>query len=269
MARTQPTATSASQWLNVISILTLLGLSAATPRAAEVALDVGHTLSQPGATSARGRPEFAFNAALARHLAAELQARGLAVRPINFDGAIDSLVTRPLQAAGADFFLSIHHDSVHADLLQEWRWQGKVQTYTDQYAGFALFVSHDNPDLHTSLSCASAIGARLRRTGFLAATHHAEPLAGKPRQPADAANAVYYYDNLVVLYRTTLPAVLFEAGVIKHRAEELALLDPQRQTRMADAIATGIAACLYPCATARRDSPATGGASASQCNDHR
>ena len=58
-------------------------------------------------------------------------------------------------------------------------------------------------------------------------------------------NTVHYYDNMVVLYRTTLPAVLFEAGVIKHRAEELALRDPVRQDRMADAIATGIAACLY------------------------
>ena len=46
-------------------------------------------------------------------------------------------------------------------------------------------------------------------------------------------------------YRTTLPAVLFEAGVIKHRAEELVLRDPALQARMADAIATGIAACLY------------------------
>jgi N-acetylmuramoyl-L-alanine amidase len=56
---------------------------------------------------------------------------------------------------------------------------------------------------------------------------------------------VHYYDNLIVLYRTSLPAVLFEAGVIKHREEELALRDPERQARMADAIATGIAACLY------------------------
>ena len=39
--------------------------------------------------------------------------------------------------------------------------------------------------------------------------------------------------------------VLFEAGVIKHREEELALRDPERQARMVDAIATGIAACLY------------------------
>ena len=49
----------------------------------------------------------------------------------------------------------------------------------------------------------------------------------------------------MVLYRTTLPAVLFEAGVIKHRDEELALQDAERQERMADALATGIAACLF------------------------
>jgi len=39
--------------------------------------------------------------------------------------------------------------------------------------------------------------------------------------------------------------VLFEAGVIKNRDEELALLDADRQALMADGIATGIAACLY------------------------
>ncbi|MCB1961389.1 MAG: N-acetylmuramoyl-L-alanine amidase, partial [Rhodocyclaceae bacterium] len=56
--------------------------------------------------------------------------------------------------------------------------------------------------------------------------------------------AVHWYDNLVVLYRTALPAVLFEAGVIKHRDEELELRDAARQQRMADGIATGVAACL-------------------------
>jgi len=33
--------------------------------------------------------------------------------------------------------------------------------------------------------------------------------------------------------------------VIKHREEELELLDAPRQARMADAVATGIAACLF------------------------
>jgi N-acetylmuramoyl-L-alanine amidase len=47
------------------------------------------------------------------------------------------------------------------------------------------------------------------------------------------------------------PALLFEAGVIKHREEELELLEPHRQARMADALATGIAACLSVRAGAR------------------
>ena len=213
--------------------------------AVEVAVDAGHTLAAHGASSARGGREFDFNRVLAKRVSHELGLRQLDVRPINFDGKIESLAARPEQAAGADFFISIHHDSVHADLLQEWDWQGSPQTYSDDYSGFALFVSHDSPDLATSLRCASAIGARLRRLGFQPARHHANPPSGTPRAVADAANAVHYYDKLVVLYRTTLPAVLFEAGVIKNRDEELLLLDANRQARMADGIATGIAACLY------------------------
>ncbi len=222
--------------------------AAGAPREAgfsEVAVDVGHTLTQPGAVSARGRVEFEFNRDLAGLLVDALHARGLAVRPVNFDGRIASLYERPMVAAGADFFISIHHDSVQPELLEEWEWEGKTQTYSDAHRGFSLFVSRDSPDLDASLRCASAIGARLRHMGFAPATHHAHSLPGRERPYADEQNAVHFYDNLVVLYRTSLPAVLFEAGVIKHRDEELELRDRQRQQRMVDAIASGIAACLY------------------------
>ena len=213
-------------------------------QAAEVAVDVGHTLSAPGAISARGVDELVFNQALAQALVPALTQRGIVVRPINFDGQIASLDARPQAAAGSDFFISIHHDSVQADLLETWTWEGRALTYCDQHTGFSLFVSRDNPDLETSLRCASAIGASLRRAGFIGATHHADSLPERPRPYADVRNTVHYYDKLIVLYRTTLPAVLFEAGVIKHREEELALSNPERQARMADALATGIAACL-------------------------
>lgn len=213
--------------------------------AAEVAVDVGHTLVDSGATSARGRTEFSFNRSLSRVLSDALEARHLRVRRINFDGHIAQLADRPVQAAGADFFVAIHHDSVQPELLREWIWQGSTQTYSDLHSGYSLFVSHDNPSLSLSLRCASAMGAVLRRRGFVPATHHVDPQTGLPRPAADAEHGVYYYDDLLVLRRTTLPAVLFEAGVIKHRDEEMALLDPRRQADMAEALATGIAACLY------------------------
>ncbi len=205
-----------------------------------VAVDVGHGGKDSGAISARGRSEFEFNLDFSRVLAATLRERQLAVREVNFDGNIGSLAARPLAAAGSDFFIAIHHDSIGEPWLIDWEWNGRPQTYTEVKRGYGIFVSAQNPDLATSLRCASTIGAMMRRAGFEPSPWHA-----RKHLPADADNGVWYYDNLVVLYRTRLPAVLFEAGVIKHRDEELALQDPERQARMADAVTTGIAACLY------------------------
>lgn len=228
----------------------LLPLLFCAPLAAApiVAVDVGHGIIDGGAISARGRNEFDFNQQFASVLGRALEQRQIVVRRINFAGDIGSLPERPRQAAGSDFFLSVHHDSISTAWLQTWDWDGSEASYTEVKRGFGLFVSAQNPDLPTSLRCASAIGVLLRRNGFTPSTWH-----GRRHLPADAENGVWYYDNLVVLYRTTLPAVLFEAGVIKHREEELELLDPQRQARMADAVATGIAACLFVTGKSVRD----------------
>ena len=215
-------------------------LTASVQAAPLVAIDVGHGLLDSGATSARGRSEFDFNRAFAGVLADAVRARGLAVREVNFDGSVRILSERPKLAKGADFFIAIHHDSISPQYLQFWDWDGSEASYTEVKRGFGLFVSDRSPDLATSLRCASSIGAQMRRNGFVPTPWH-----GRKHIAADAKNGVWYYDNLVVLYRTTLPAVLFEAGVIKHREEELELADPERQERMADAVATGIAGCLF------------------------
>lgn len=221
-------------------ILACFWVSTATGAAApRVAVDVGHTLADPGASSARGRSEFAFNHDLAILLVSALRAEHVSVQEINFDGTIGSLAERPAQARGNDFLIAVHHDSINAEYLEFWDWDGEEASYTTLKRGFGIFVSRRNPDLAGSLRCASAMGAMLRRAGFVPTPWHA-----RKHQPADADNGVWYYDNLVVLHKATFPAVLFEAGVIKHREEELELLDHERQARMADALATGIAACL-------------------------
>ena len=172
-------------------------------------------------------------------LAAALRADKVSVQEVNFAGTAGSLAERPEQARGSDFFISVHHDSISPEYLQFWDWDGEEASHTTLKRGFGLFVSRRNPDLAGSLRCASAMGAMLRRAGFAPTPWHA-----RKHQAADEKNGVWYYDNLVVLHKSTFPAVLFEAGVIKHREEELELLDPERQARMADALATGIAACL-------------------------
>jgi N-acetylmuramoyl-L-alanine amidase len=226
--------------MRIGAIFCLLAMSTGTvPAASRVAVDVGHTLAEPGATSARGRSEFSFNRELAGLLAGQLAERGIEVVPVNFAGDIGSLAARPAQARGSDLFVSVHHDSITPEYLQFWDWDGAEASYTTLKRGFGLFVSRRNPDLAGSLRCASAMGAVLRRRGF-----EPTPWHGRKHQPADADNGVWYYDNLVVLHKSTFPALLVEAGVIKHREEELELLDADRQERMADALATGIAACL-------------------------
>ena len=206
---------------------------------ATVAVDAGHTLAASGARSARGRTEFAFNRDLALEVLAALDRLGVKTLAVNLDGRIGSLPARPAQVPDADFFLSIHHDSVSESELEHWEWNGQPESYSDRWAGHSLFVSRRNPDVERSEVCAIAIGARLQRAGF-EPTHK----NGRRRDYADRRHAVHYYDDLVVLYRALQPAVLFEAGVIKHRDEELLLRDPRRRALMAGEIATGIAACM-------------------------
>lgn len=242
--RLSSTPWTLARWIGLLAaVLSVVGViataSAADARPPLIAVDVGHTASAPGAISARGRSELAFNLELALRVVQALRDRGLRARLVNPDGMIASLEARPAAVPDADFFLSIHHDSVSEWELESWVWQGREQTFSDRWQGHSMFVSRRNPDLARSLLCGSTIGARMQRMGFVPTEKNA-----RRRDYADPLHAVHYFDNLIVLYRAQQPALLFEAGVIKHRDEELLLRDPERQTRMADAIATGLAACL-------------------------
>lgn len=223
----------------VIAFSAVAPLRAETGVRAVVAVDVGHTLAAPGASSARGRTEFEFNRELAGRVVEALARLGLRATPVNADGTIASLAARPAQVPDADFLLSIHHDSVGEQELSDWVWKGTPQRYSDRWAGHSMFVSRRNPDPERSLLCASAIGARLQRAGFVPTDKNA-----RRREYADRLHATHYYDELVVLHQARQPALLFEAGVIRHRDEELRLRDPRWQALMAGEIATGVAACM-------------------------
>jgi N-acetylmuramoyl-L-alanine amidase len=142
---------------------------------------------------------------------------------------------RTRAAAGADLFVSIHHDSMREAVLA---------TKRDQLSGFSLFVSRSNPQLARSLACASAIGAELRAAGFTPSRYHADPVIGENRPFADEQNGVHFYDNLGVGKTAKMPSVLVEAGVIVNRNEEARMLDPAVRARVARSIAQGVVGCL-------------------------
>jgi len=195
---------------------------------------VGHYHAEPGVISYSGIPEFEFNLRLAREVKTHLETNGLQVRMIGEKGNLIFLNHRTRAAAGADLFLSIHHDSTREYLLPR----------REEFAGFSLFVSRHNPHAEKSLACASAIGAALRAAGMTPSRYHADPVIGENRPFADELNGVHFYDNLGIGKTAKMPSVLVEAGVIINREEEARMNDPPVRARIADAIARGAKQCL-------------------------
>ncbi|HVQ61200.1 MAG TPA: N-acetylmuramoyl-L-alanine amidase, partial [Burkholderiales bacterium] len=103
-------------------LLFLLVFFPAAVQAATVAVDVGHFIEEPGATSARGRTEFEFNRDLAVEIDAAARGRALKTVLIGYDGFMSQLTARTAAAAGADFFLAVHHDSVQPYLIRTWEY---------------------------------------------------------------------------------------------------------------------------------------------------
>jgi N-acetylmuramoyl-L-alanine amidase len=212
---------------------------ACEPAGFPVAIDIGHYRARPGALSARGVPEFEFNLALAREVVAMLHAAGFNRSSlIGETGAPLELRERTGMATrgGARVLVSLHHDSVQPRYLRTWTLQGRVREYTTHARGFSLFVSARNSFFAASKDLAVRIGSELRATGKHPSVHHAEPIEGEGRQVIDAVNGVYRFDDLVVLRTAAMPAVLLEAGVIKHLDEELVVASAAFQADVAGAI---------------------------------
>jgi N-acetylmuramoyl-L-alanine amidase len=67
------------------------------------------------------------------------------------------------------------------------------------------------------------------------------PIMGRYRHPLlDKDTGVYRYDELVVLRKTRMPAVLLEAGSIINRDEELAMTSPERQAMIASGVTAAV-----------------------------
>jgi N-acetylmuramoyl-L-alanine amidase len=211
------------------------------PRKFRIIVDVGHTSEAQGATSARNDVEFGFNLRLAMLIGESLKSAGFAAtRVLVTEGRAKASLLRRVAAANsarADFFLSIHHDSVPDKLLEEWDFEGARSFFSDRFAGHSLFVSAQNPRFRTSLAFARLLGKELKERGLHYATQYTLPVMGRYRhQLLDSDVGVYRYDGLVVLSRTNSAAVLLEAGSIINRDEEMAMNSPERQELIATAV---------------------------------
>jgi N-acetylmuramoyl-L-alanine amidase len=207
------------------------------------AIDVGHSKTNPGATSARGVPEFEFNLRLSRLLSQMLKDVGFSDHfLIGESGASISLKDRVRIAneRAADVFISVHHDSVQSVYLSEWMYNGRKLQFSDKFSGYSLFISGENPSFQKGRHLAVLLADALNEHGFAPSLHHAEPIAGENRPLLDANRGIYQWDKLGVVRSTKMPAVLLEAGVIVNRNEELRLSDPETQMNIAKSIVSAI-----------------------------
>jgi N-acetylmuramoyl-L-alanine amidase len=239
--------------------------AAACQRSAfRIVLDVGHTIDVPGADSARGVPEYTFNLQLAGAAKDALAEAGFAntVRLITATAPWRGLVERAARANAlhADLFISLHHDSVPDNLIENWEYQGEQHQFSDRFSGYSIFVSNENGDRKGSLSFGHLLGKALEARGLHYTPHYTLPLMGKHRHELlDADAGVYRYDQLIVLRETRMPAVLLEAGSIVNRQEELEMATPERRSLISAAVVSAVedfcAARAHPPAEAAAKPP--------------
>jgi N-acetylmuramoyl-L-alanine amidase len=224
---------------------------ACEPAKLRIALDVGHTAESEGAMSARNVTEFTFNLRLAKQIEEKLKAEGFAAtRLIVTEGkARPSLFKRVAVANDmeANLFLSIHHDSVPNKLLEDWEFEGKKSHFSDRFSGYSVFVSHDNADFKTSFAFAELVGKAMKASGLEYAKQYTMPIMGHYQYPLlDKDTGVYAHDELVVLRKTRMPAVLLEAGSIINRDEELKMDSAERRGLVSDAVVTAVKDFCHP-----------------------
>lgn len=210
-----------------------------------VTLDIGHTLNRPGAISARGKTEYAFNRTLALDLAAGLVREKVKVGILNEAGDEISLSNRArrLGAIERGIILSLHHDSVQKIYLQHGGViKGNALRFSRHAKGYSLFVSGRSEAFEESQRLAVTIGRELRTAGFAPSMHHAEPIRGENRPVLDPELGLFRFDGLSVLRAARVPAILFEAGVIANPEEEFDLGNPVLRGRMVAALTKGITA---------------------------
>jgi N-acetylmuramoyl-L-alanine amidase len=208
-----------------------------------VAIDIGHSIKNHGATSARGIGEYHFNKRLAKRLHGALLKSGYPKAFLINETGADILLTDRVNMAkkkNADLLISIHHDSVQPHYLKEWYYKGKKYVYCDRFQGFSIFYSAKNQNPEKCLTFAKHLGGELVKNRLRPTLHHAEKIKGENRELVDQTKGIYRFDDLIVLKSSDIPSVLLECGIIVNPEEELRLNDVAYQQKIIRSIIAAI-----------------------------
>lgn len=215
----------------------------ANRRPLTIILDSGHNPSQQGALGARGVYEVAYNDNLTTQVANALKGAGFSVILTRTPTQEISLGDRVqvANASHADLFLAIHHDSAQLKYLEKTTWNSlPAYRTTESLAGYSLFVSTLNPRFDDSSRFAELLGQEMFKLGRGPSHHHGEKIPGENRELLNAKLGIYRFDDLIVLKKTSIPAVLLEIGVIVDQEDEKYVSSKENQKAIVRAIVTAV-----------------------------
>jgi N-acetylmuramoyl-L-alanine amidase len=229
--------------------------AAAKGRDLVIAVDAGHGGQDPGALGRGGTREKEVTLAIARRLAAAINAeegmRAVLIRDGDYFITLRGRI-RKAREAGADMFISVHADSVldrgvsgssvyvlslRGASDEASRWLAERENAADLMGGVSLDDKNDvlasvlldvtqKEAVSNSVEAADAVLASLRRVG---------PVHG-PR---------VRHAGFVVLKSPDVPSMLVETAFISNAADERKLRDGEFQQRIAEAIHSGVRDYFY------------------------
>lgn len=197
-----------------------------------IILDPGHSPLSPGAMSCSGVPEYQFNNRLVESLARQLTDSGVTVVLSKMLTGEASLPERAASATGHDLLLSLHHDSVQPRYVT----RGRKGVCSAKAAGFSIFLSRQNLNYEQSLDYARRLGKALIQKGLVPSQHHGEPIQGENRHLIVRELGIYAFDELTVLKKAGVPALLLEAAVIVNPDDEKRSATAKFKEDIADAV---------------------------------
>ena len=211
-----------------------------------IVLDPGHTPKQPGALGVRGKYEVSYNDHFTAMLTDTLKSAGYSVIMTRQPDQNIELIDRAAIANDAKplLFLSIHHDSAQPKYLEKIAISSGQEGYktVKPIAGYSIFTSKLNLASAKAYRFAEILGASLLKLKRPPSLHHVEAIKGENRELLNKNLGIYRFDNLIVLKKTTTPAVLLEVGVIVDEKDETYISDPHNQDGLCKAIVAAIEA---------------------------
>jgi N-acetylmuramoyl-L-alanine amidase len=211
-----------------------------------IAVDAGHGGIDPGATGPGGTHEKDVTLAIARALAAQIDAqpgmRAVLTRDRDEFLELRERIARA-HAAHADMFISIHADSIHDRSISG------ASVYILSVHGASSEAAHE---LAEGQNAADLVGGGMRLAADpvvldivqqefigLSATA-AERVVAALESVGEVRKAQVQRAGFVVLKSPDMPSMLVETAYISNPAEERHLRSPLQQQRLADAICGGV-----------------------------